>query len=74
MNKETLQVPKLTNFVNKSINKIDIIKTEKFNKFFSLNVTILIIFLIFFVFFLFNCKTGLFKNINIDPAPYAMTK
>ena len=71
MNKETLQVPKLTNFVNKSINKIDIIKQ---NKFFSLNVTILIIFLIFFVFFLFNCKTGLFKNINIDPAPYAMTK
>ena len=38
------------------------------------NIIILAVFLAFFVFFLLNCRTGMFKNIALDPVPYSMIK
>ena len=66
MNRETKQQPKLTNTIKKQI-----ITNEPF---FNLNTIILILFLAFFVFFLYNCKTGIFKNIDLDFVPYSMVK
>jgi hypothetical protein len=37
-----------------------------------LNLVILFIFIGFFIFFLYNCKYGMFKNIEIDPIPYSI--
>jgi len=37
-----------------------------------LNLVILFIFIGFFIFFLYNCKYGMFKNIEIDPVPYSI--
>jgi len=37
-----------------------------------LNLTIVLIFIGFFIFFLYNCKYGMFKNIEIDPVPYSI--
>ena len=37
-----------------------------------LNLVILFIFIGFFIFFLYNCKYGIFKNIEIDPIPYSI--
>ena len=71
MNKETLQIPKLTNIV--VVSKGLKIENKLKNNFFNLNVLVLVVFLVFFAFFLVNCK-GVFKNISLDPIPYAMTK
>ena len=73
MNKETLQIPKLTN--NVVVNKGLKIENKLKNNFFNLNVLVLVVFLLFFVFFLVNCgNDGIFKNISLDPIPYTMTK
>jgi len=37
-----------------------------------LNLVILFIFIGFFIFFLYNCKYGMFKNMEIDPVPYSI--
>ena len=37
-----------------------------------LNLVILFIFIGFFIFFLYNCKYGMFKNIEIDPVPFSI--
>jgi len=37
-----------------------------------LNFVILFVFIGFFIFFLYNCKYGMFKNIEIDPVPYSI--
>jgi len=37
-----------------------------------LNLVIVLIFIGFFIFFLYNCKYGMFKNIEIDPVPYSI--
>ncbi len=66
MNKETLRIPKLTDTVFKKI--------PEEVPFFNLNMTVLFIFLGFFVFFLLNCKSGIFKNIDVNPIPYSMIK
>ena len=69
MNRETVQQPRLT---NKVINNSPAVIKE--SNFFNLNVIILILFLLFFVFFLYNCKSGIFKNIDLDVVPYSMVK
>ena len=66
MNRESKRIPKLVN-----IPKIQIPNTE-IKKFFSLNVILLIIFLGFLVFFLLNCRSGIFKNIDLVPIPYSL--
>ena len=70
MNRETTQQPRLTNKV-KMATPIEIVKE---NSFFNLNTIILVLFLAFFVFFLYNCKSGIFKNIDLDVVPYSMVK
>ena len=70
MNRETTKVPCL---VNKDNFKIPEVK-NKFSFKFDMNTIILIVFLSFFVFFLLNCKSGIFKNIDLDPIPYSMIK
>ena len=37
-----------------------------------LNLVILFIFIGFFIFFLYNCKYGMFKNVEIDPVPFSI--
>ena len=37
-----------------------------------LNLVILFIFIGFFIFFLYNCKYGMFKNMEIDPVPFSI--
>jgi len=37
-----------------------------------LNFVILFIFIGFFIFFLYNCKYGMFKNVEIDPVPFSI--
>jgi hypothetical protein len=68
MNKETIKNPKLVD----PINFKKLVEPVKFK--FDINIIILIIFLVFFVFFLLNCKSGIFKNIDLDPVPYSMIK
>ena len=70
MNKETIKTPKL---VNQEYFKIKDPQVKNIIKF-DINVVILIIFLGFFVFFLLNCRSGIFKNIDLDPVPYSMIK
>ena len=70
MNRETTQQPRLTNKIKMTV-PIEIVKE---NSFFSLNALILILFLAFFVFFLYNCRSGIFKNIDLDVVPYSMVK
>ena len=70
MNKETTQQPRLTNKIKVTL-PMEIVKESNF---FNLNTIILILFLIFFVFFLYNCKSGIFKNIDLDVVPYSMVK
>jgi hypothetical protein len=68
MNKETTKIPKLVNLENFKIKEPEIKKPM------DINVIILLVFLGFFVFFLLNCRSGLFKNIDMDPIPYSMIK
>lgn len=70
MNRESKQIPRLTDKV-KIATPIEVIKE---NSFFNLNTIVLILFLAFFVFFLYNCKSGIFKNIDLDVVPYSMIK
>jgi len=68
MNKESKQIPKLT---NKQRTTIEVVKKEFI--FFNKNIIIFILFVLFFSFFLLNCKSGgLFKNIDTDPVPYSI--
>ena len=69
MNRESKRLPRLVNIPE---NKIP--GNEKIiqNKFFSLNVILLIIFLGFLIFFLLNCRSGVFKNIDLGPIPYSL--
>ena len=64
-------IPKLVNPENFKM-KINIPKSK--NNFWNRNLIILFLFLAFFVFFLINCKAGIFKNIDLDPVPYILTK
>jgi hypothetical protein len=68
MNKETTKIPKLVNSENFKI------KDPEIKKPMDINVIILLVFLGFFIFFLLNCRSGIFKNIDLDPIPYSMIK
>jgi hypothetical protein len=70
MNRETTKVPSLVNKDNFKIPEVQ----NKISFKFDMNTIILIGFLLFFVFFLLNCKSGIFKNIDLDPIPYSMIK
>ena len=69
MNRETATIPRL---VCKENFKIPQEKIKLFK--FDINSILLIVFLVFFAFFLLNCKSGIFKNIDLDPIPYSMIK
>ena len=64
-------IPKLVNPENFKT-KIKIPKNK--SNFWNRNLIILLLFLIFFIFFLINCKAGIFKNVDLNPVPYSMTK
>ena len=68
MNRESRRIPKLVNITNNNNNT----NTNNNTNFFSLNVVVLIIFIGFFFFFLFNCRNGIFENIDLEPIPYSL--
>ena len=72
MDRHTTKIPKLVNAENFKDLKNDC--PGKFKIKFDMNTIILILFIAFFVFFLLNCRSGIFKNIDLDPIPYSMIK
>ena len=65
--------PKAPRLVNQEHFKIKP-EVKKNIKWLDHNIIILGVFLAFFVFFLLNCRSGMFKNIALDPVPYSMIK
>jgi hypothetical protein len=88
MNRETSRIPKLVDEsyfkiilppkVKKSVTFQTIPKNNpsgsnnKARNSLILNLVILFIFIGFFIFFLYNCKYGMFKNMEIDPVPFSI--
>ena len=72
------KVPEVVPKVKKSVTfqtiskSIPPITNNKARNSLILNLTIVLIFIGFFIFFLYNCKYGMFKNIEIDPVPYSI--
>ena len=72
MDPSTPKVPRLVNREHFKINQ-QVVSKPKI-KWIDHNIIILGVFLAFFVFFLLNCRSGMFKNIALDPVPYSMVK
>ena len=70
MERETLKRPKLVNPENFNVTLPE--QKVKIDVKWNLNKILLILFGIFLVFFLYNCKYGIFKDIQTEPVPYSL--
>ena len=70
---KTNSVTPTVNLVTRAVNLVtpaNSVSYSKKNVSWYVNIGLLIGFVIFSIFFLLNCKSGLFKTIDIDPVPF----
>ena len=71
MNKESIVIPKLTNFKIKKPKIVNPVNSKIINSWY-LNIFLIIFFIIFLMFFLYNCKDGMFSGFYNEPVPYSL--